>query len=194
LGSEDPTSRSLLLRVKANDQEAWQRLMSLYSPLVSHWCRQSGVPADDLPDLLQDVFAAVATGLKTYQEDRPGSTFRGWLHAVARNKLRDHLRRGPAWGEGGTEALNRLREVPIDDVPSDSSDDDDDVANLYRRALEQIQCQFEERPWQAFWRVAIENRSPADVAPELGLSPNGVRQAKSRVLRRLREELGELIA
>lgn len=42
--------------------------------------------------------------------------------------------------------------------------------------------------------VAIADRSPADVAPELGLSPKSVRQAKSRVLRRLREELGELIA
>ena len=40
----------------------------------------------------------------------------------------------------------------------------------------------------------MEDRSPAEVAAELGLSPNGVRQAKSRVLRRLKEELGELIA
>jgi RNA polymerase sigma-70 factor (ECF subfamily) len=40
----------------------------------------------------------------------------------------------------------------------------------------------------------MDERSPADVAVELGISPNSVRQAKSRVLRRLKEELGELIA
>ncbi len=194
LGSQDPTSRSLLLRVKANDQDAWQRLVGLYTPLVSHWCRQWGAPADDLPDLVQEVFAAVARGLGTYRADDPGATFRGWLRTIARNKLRDHLRRGPAHGEGGSEALVRLQELPDDDDGADLSEGDAEVAALYRRALEQVRCQFEERTWRAFWRVAIEDRSPAEVAAELGLSPNGVRQAKSRVLRRLKEELGELIA
>ena len=53
---------------------------------------------------------------------------------------------------------------------------------------------FEERTWTAFWRVTIDNRSTADVAAELGISANAVRLAKSHVLRRLREEMGELIA
>src|SRR5208282_4177899 len=30
----NPTSLTLLERVKANDQQAWQRLLGLYSPLV----------------------------------------------------------------------------------------------------------------------------------------------------------------
>ena len=88
LGSDDTTSRSLLLRVRANDQEAWRRLVDLYSPLVAHWCRQWGASADDLADLVQEVFAAVSPGLATYRPDRPGATFRGWLRGVARNKLR----------------------------------------------------------------------------------------------------------
>ena len=113
---------------------------------------------------------------------------------IARNKLRDHLRRGPSYGEGGSEALVRLLELPDDDDGADLSEGDAEVTALYRRALDQVRCQFEERTWRAFWKVAIEDRSPADVATELGLSPNGVRQAKSRVLRRLKEELGELIA
>jgi RNA polymerase sigma-70 factor, ECF subfamily len=195
LGSQDPTSRSLLLRVKANDQEAWQRLIGLYSPLVSHWCRQWGAAADDLPDLVQEVFASVANGLETYRGPGPAASFRGWLRTIARNTVCDHLRRGPDLGQGGSEALIRLRELPADaDDPSGSSDGDAEVAGLYHRALDQVQGQFEERTWQAFWEVAIEDRSPSDVASELGLSPNGVRQAKSRVLRRLREELGDLIA
>ena len=57
----------MLLRVKANDQDAWQRLVGLYTPLVSHWCRQWSTPADDLPDLVQEVFAAVARGVGTYR-------------------------------------------------------------------------------------------------------------------------------
>ena len=57
-----------------------------------------------------------------------------------------------------------------------------------------VRDQFEERTWRAFWRVAVEDRSPSEVAEELGITANAVRQAKSRVLRRLREEMGELIA
>jgi RNA polymerase sigma-70 factor (ECF subfamily) len=42
--------------------------------------------------------------------------------------------------------------------------------------------------------VVIDERSPAEVAAEPGITANAVRQAKSRVLRRLKEAMGELIA
>lgn len=202
LRSDDDTSRSLLIRARSNDQEAWRRLVDLYSPLVAHWCQQWGVSTADMPDLVQEVFSAVAPGLATFRHERPGGTFRGWLRAIAQNKVRDHFRRGCCGAEGGTEALIRLQEVPVEGDLPDATDGDGgadtdspaEVAALYRRALEQVRCQFEERTWLAFWKVAVEDRSPAEVADELGLTQNGVRQAKSRVLRRLKEELGELIA
>jgi RNA polymerase sigma-70 factor (ECF subfamily) len=59
------------------------------------------------------------------------------------------------------------------------------------RGLAQVQAEFEPRTWQAFWMVVVEGRSPADVAAALGISANSVRQAKSRILRRLRAELGD---
>jgi RNA polymerase sigma-70 factor (ECF subfamily) len=194
LGSDDTTSCSLLIKAAASDGDAWNRLMGLYAPLVVHWCRQSGLQSDEAQDVIQEVFAAVAVGLKTYQSDRPGGSFRGWIRGIARHKLQDHYRRGPARAEGGSEALVRLRAVPEPVEAPDLSESDTDVADLYRRALEQVRGQFEERTWQAFWKVAMENRSPAEAASELGMTPNTVRQAKSRILRRLKEELGELIA
>jgi RNA polymerase sigma-70 factor (ECF subfamily) len=39
----------------------------------------------------------------------------------------------------------------------------------------------------------VEGKSPKDVGAELGMSPGAVRVAKSRVLHRLREELGDLL-
>jgi RNA polymerase sigma-70 factor (ECF subfamily) len=56
-----------------------------------------------------------------------------------------------------------------------------------------VRSEFEERTWQMFWRVVIEGRSPVALAEELGVTPAAVRQAKSRVLRRLKEEMGELV-
>lgn len=40
-----------------------------------------------------------------------------------------------------------------------------------------------------FWRVVVGNESVAEVAADLGVSSAAVRMAKSRVLRRLRDEL-----
>jgi RNA polymerase sigma-70 factor (ECF subfamily) len=47
--------------------------------------------------------------------------------------------------------------------------------------------------WEAFRRFALDGRSAARVAEELGLTENTVLQAKSRILKRLRKEAGELL-
>ena len=60
------------------------------------------------------------------------------------------------------------------------------------RALDLIKNEFEERTWRAFWLTAVGDRVPNEVALELGMSAGAVRVAKSRVLRRLREELGDV--
>jgi RNA polymerase sigma-70 factor (ECF subfamily) len=47
--------------------------------------------------------------------------------------------------------------------------------------------------WQACWATTVEGRPADDVARELGLKVTSVWTAKSRVLRRLREELEGLL-
>jgi hypothetical protein len=42
----------------------------------------------------------------------------------------------------------------------------------------------------AFWRSAVEGQPAADVGAGLAMSADAVRQARCRVLRRLRRELG----
>jgi RNA polymerase sigma-70 factor (ECF subfamily) len=64
---------------------------------------------------------------------------------------------------------------------------------LYLRAVELVRGEFEVRTWQAFWLSTVEDRDPGVVGQELNMTPNNVRQARSRVLRRLREELGDLL-
>jgi RNA polymerase sigma-70 factor (ECF subfamily) len=64
---------------------------------------------------------------------------------------------------------------------------------VYHQALDLLRREFEERTWQAFWRVAISDQAADDVAVELGITINAVYLAKSRVLRRLREEFADLL-
>lgn len=54
------TSESLLLRLqKANDQQAWSRFVDLYTPLLFHWARRTGLQSQDAADLVQDVLTIV---------------------------------------------------------------------------------------------------------------------------------------
>ena len=188
------TSRSLLDRLKADDPAAWDRLVGLYAPLVSRWCRRWGLAEQDVADVLQEVFQAVATHIGGFRRERAGDTFRGWLRTIARNKMRDHFRRlgREPGGAGGTEAQARLARLPAAEPPAEDDAEAGDESDLFGRALDLIRAEFQERTWQAFWRTAVEGRDTRDVALELAMSPGAVRVAKSRVLQRLRSELGEL--
>jgi RNA polymerase sigma-70 factor (ECF subfamily) len=187
------TSRTLLERVRAREEEAWRRLHHLYAPLIDRWCGHAGVRGQDADDVRQDVFQAVAAGLDGFHRDRPGDTFRGWLRVITRRKLVDHFRRRQhqPQGQGGTDAHRQLQQLADRGLPEDS---EEDIGGLYRRAVELVRSEFEDRTWQAFWRTAIDNHPVDLVAADLAVTPAAVRKAKSRVLRRLREEVGDLIA
>jgi RNA polymerase sigma-70 factor, ECF subfamily len=75
--------------------------------------------------------------------------------------------------------------------------DDEEAAEwgrLYRNAVDLVRGEFEERTWRAFWLTVVEDRTPAALTEELGMTPAAIRQAKSRVLRRLKQEVGDLLA
>jgi RNA polymerase sigma-70 factor (ECF subfamily) len=189
------TSRSLLASAKRDEPLAWERIVRLYAPLVASWCRRWGVAEQDLGDVLQDVFAAVAGHLKRFRKEEPVDTFRGWLLTITRNKVYDHFRRRanePA-AAGGTEAALHLQQIPDPNALEDLPEHSDDVFYdaLLLGALDAIRGEFHERTWQAFWRVVVEGRTAADTGSEMDMSPGAVRVAKSRVLMRLRRELGD---
>jgi RNA polymerase sigma-70 factor, ECF subfamily len=188
------TSRSLLARLQANDPGAWDRLIALYAPLVWHWCRAMNLPSQDGADVFQEVFKAVAAHIRHFHKDRPTDTFRGWLRTITKNKVHDHfrlLRRQPK-AMGGTDAQMRWSQIPAMDSGDEGAEANASYHQLFQRALELIQTEFEERSWRAFWRVVVDGCSPKEVAEELAMSPGAVRVAKCRVLHRLRQELGDV--
>jgi RNA polymerase sigma-70 factor (ECF subfamily) len=192
--SSTATSRSLLERLKAGDAEAWDRLVVLYAPLVYRWCRRWDLRDQDIADILQDVFQAVATHIATFRKEQAGDTFRGWLRTIAHSKVQDHFRRmgREPGGVGGTDAQIQLANLPAAPaVEGEDSQEETTERLLLSRGLELIRDEFEERTWKAFWWTAVEGRDTKDVALDLGMSPGAVRVAKSRVLHRLRAELGE---
>lgn len=166
----------------------------LYGPLVYRWTRRAGLRTEEAADVVQEVFRTVVARLPEFHRDRVGDTFRGWMWAITRNKLGDHLRSKKRQPEatGGSQAMERLAQVPEPaELETGSSSDAREVGGLYQRAVALIRSEFEERTWEAFWRVTVDEQSPKQVAADLGMTVNAVYLAKARVLRRLREELGD---
>jgi RNA polymerase sigma-70 factor (ECF subfamily) len=216
-GSVSRTSQSLLVAVKENDPDAWNRFVELYSPLVYFWCQESGLPATDLNDIFQEVFHALARNIEKYSPrpkggERGGGSFRGWLRTLTRNKVNDHFRKGgrEPKPQGGTAAFQYLQQLPAAEnrepaealnealnstgrasTTTSHSHESDLERRMLRKALDNIRCNFKEQTWQAFWMVVVDGRETNDVAADLAMRPGTVRVAKSRVLKRLRLEIGE---
>ena len=196
LPGSDPgsVSSTLLERLKARRPEAWERLVDLYGPVIYRWCRWSGVRAGDAPDVVQEVFTAVATHIADFHRQRPGDSFTAWMRTITRNKVYDHFRTGQGHlpAQGGSDAHEAMLRVREPQSPCFENPPGADAAIL-PHALELVRAEFENRTWEAFSRTVIEGQSSAHVAEDLGMSVQAVYKAKSRVLRRLREELGELL-
>ena len=138
----------------------------------------------------------MVSSIEGFRKERAEDTFRGWLRTITRNKVNDHFRRngGQPAGAGGTEASLRLAATP--DVDDELSGDECELRaerELYARAFEMIRKDFKEQTWHAFYGVVVDGKGAAEVATELGMRPGTVRVAKSRVLKRLREQLGDLL-
>jgi RNA polymerase sigma-70 factor (ECF subfamily) len=123
-------------------------------------------------------------------EYRPDLSFRGWLWTVLVNKWRDrvrHLKAGP----------RQAAPTALENVASPSNVDqfaeDEYRAYLAARALQLMKDELARDDWLACQEYLVRGRAAADVARELNITVNQVYLAKSRVLRRLREELEGLL-
>ncbi len=188
------TSTGLVRRVQAGEPEAWDRFAIIYTPLLYAWARRGGLQPSDAEDVVQDVFRSVLAKIDQFQQRGPDAGLRSWLWAVTRNRVRLHFReRAPQpHASGGSDAAMQLANIPDvwqrDEEPSTTGDRE----ALVHRALALVKNDFAPDTWQAFWRLTVDGHAVADIAAELGLTTGAVRQAKYRVLGRLRDEIGGL--
>jgi RNA polymerase sigma-70 factor (ECF subfamily) len=166
-----------------NETQAWSRFVSLYTPVLYGWVRSQGITSDEAADIVQEVFALLIEKLPTFQYDRQQS-FSSWLRTVTVNKCRDSFRRR----KHRPVVTDRQLDPAVPDNVEQFSVEEY-RRRLARRALAVMQDEFQPTTWKACWQSVVSNRPAAEIAGELGISVNAVYVAKSRVLRRLREEL-----
>jgi RNA polymerase sigma factor (sigma-70 family) len=181
--SDTPTRPSLLVRLRdPRDAESWETFVRVYAPVVFAYCRRAGVQDADAADVTQEVLAQVARSIRGFDYRPERGRFRDWLRTVTRHKLARHFRK-PA----PTEAVDGLETVVAADP--DPAWDEAFNARVLQAALEHARPAFEPATWRAFELTWLAGRPAQEVAAEVGLAIDAVYAAKSRVLKRLREEV-----
>lgn len=187
------TRPSLLLRLRdPRDTASWRTFVEIYAPLIYRYCRGRGLQDSDAADVGQEVLTQVARSMHTFTYQPERGRFRDWLGTVTRHKIARFVARRDR-GEravGGDVEAETLGEAVA--PTSEAEWTAEFNTRLVQVALERVRPHFEAASWQAFTLVWVEHQPATKVARAVGLGIDAVYVAKSRVLKRLREEVLEL--
>lgn len=174
------------LKLEEISQERWQEVTLTYKPLLLAWMKNKNVPASAKDEIIQNCWVAVWNGIGKFERDADKGSFRGWLRTICRNKIADYFRSLPKGKGVPQEVLNAIVNPEQKDA-DEIEREEQALREAEARALEIIRSKTNEQTWKMFWMTTVENVPTDEVAQQFGVSKAGVRMAKQRVLKRLKE-------
>ncbi len=181
------THPSLLIRIRdPQDGEAWEAFVNTYVPMIYRYARRMGLQDADAADISQEVLTEVARCIRSFEYQPDRGRFRDWLGLLVRRRLARFLKKK---GREGSETTTEEEAETPEPCSADAEWSEEFNARILAAALERARPHFEPSTWRAFEGVWVENRRAGEVAAELKLPIEGVYTAKSRVLKRLEEEV-----
>ena len=186
------TRPSLLIRLRdSRNQQAWTEFLEIYEPLMIRLIRRRGLQAADVGEVVQDVFMAVASSIDRWECNPARGSFRGWLATITRNLVVNFLIRQSRHprGSGDTNFRRLLEEQAAPDGDVSALFDLERKRQMFRWAAERVRDEFKTTTWQAFWMTAVDNQQVGEVARKLGMTAGSVYVSRSRVMKRMRDEI-----
>jgi RNA polymerase sigma-70 factor (ECF subfamily) len=166
--------RRLMVAGQNGDNNAYRALLEALSAYLRGYYKSkllgSGRGAADAEDLVQDTLMAIHTRRDTYDPSQP---FTPWMHAIARYKLIDHLRRKDNQAHVALDALPDLTTT----ADNDAGESKIDLVKLLDRLPEKMS--------RCIRRVKIEGQSVAATAEQFGMSESAVKINIHRGMRAL---------
>ena len=168
---------ALAIASQAGDAAAYRDFLRDVAALVRAFLRRrlARLP-DDIEDLVQETLLAVHNQRHTYDPAQPVTA---WLHAIARYKLVDLLRR-----RARTEALHD----PIDDVDELLLSADEQEGGV-QRDLEKLLALLPDKQRLPIIYMKLEGLSVIETARRTGLSESAVKVGVHRGLKVLAAKL-----
>ena len=184
------TSESLLIRLSSiGDTDAWDRFVELYTPLIFYWARKTGLQSQDASDLVQDVMTIVFQQLPKLEYD-PEKSFRGWLRTITMNRFRELCRgKRPQLMDASGSVMGRVPDWRL----AESTWDLNYARELVAAVMADMRDDFAPKTWAALVELMKTGRPASEVANEAGVSVWTIYAARSRLLKRLRQELEGLL-
>jgi RNA polymerase sigma-70 factor (ECF subfamily) len=180
----------LLVRIRdASDQDSWQMLVGTYAPLVYRFCRRRGVQDADAVEIVQEVMTEVARCIGSFDYRPERGRFRDWLGTITRRRLVRFWKKKNS-REVAVDSETVVRELERTAGPTvDAEWIDEFNTRIVKVALERIRQHFDPATWQAFERVWLQDQASREASAQLNLPITAVYKAKSRVLKRLEQEV-----
>jgi RNA polymerase sigma factor (sigma-70 family) len=173
-----PSDAELIESVRNGTVSAYGSLYERHVGAAYNLARQLSRSQAEADDLVSEAFAKVLDTLRAGRG--PDSAFRAYLLTALRHTAYDKTRRDRKveLSEDVTTIAGADTSVPFSDTA---------VAGLERSLAARAFARLPER-WQAvLWHTEVEGQSPAEVAPILGLTPNGVSALAYRAREGLRQ-------
>lgn len=167
------------------NKAVWEEFSLRYSPVILAVARRVGLSEQDAADVTQETMIRFLQEYKAGKYDRSRGRLRSWIVGIAKYRIAD-LRRAKArhreWR--GESALGVL---PDDDVMGKMWDEEC-RREILRRAFRELRetTKLDERTIGAFERLCLDQRKPAEVAQETGMSIDTVYKAKQRCMEQLK--------
>ena len=188
----DTTRLTLLLRLRdRSDQVSWDEFHDRYGELLYRYARGRGVSHADAEDIVQEVEMYLFKAMDGFEYDARKGRFRSYLraavvHAIGRRATK-HARE-----RAGLDPATLDCAAAVKEATSDAQWEREWRLHRLRWALRSVTNEFEETTINAFQLHALAGFSVDETADKLGLSKASVYQAKSRVLKRVKERLASL--
>ena len=174
--------RDGFLRGLSGDAAAYQGFLQALAGRLRGFFRKrlAGLP-DDVEDLVQETLLAVHNQRHTYEDGQP---LTAWVHAIARYKMVDLLRRRSV-----RESLHEPLDEASEFFAASESGEDSHAAQDAKRDVAQLLETLPDR-----WRlpivcVKLEGLSVAEAAAKTGLSESAVKVGVHRGLKALAAKL-----
>ncbi|MBX3419471.1 MAG: RNA polymerase sigma factor [Pirellulaceae bacterium] len=187
------TPQSLLdrLRVESSTRD-WETFCQIYRPLIQQQLKRRLSNSSDVDDLAQDILTRVFQSLKTFAHNGRTGAFRKWIGKIVLQQLWRYYQVQTLQGES-TELACQTQFPAFAAADLEQQWEAEHDRHVLKKLLELIEPEFSVSTWAAFLAVTVEGKVTREVARDLGLSPNAVMIAKSRVLTRLRSVGRELL-
>jgi len=184
--TDEPTL-TLLQRLRAGDAAARENLVARYLPRLTRWAHgrlpSGSRDLSDTQDLVQITLVRVLSQLQGFEHQGGGSLL-GYLQQALLNVMRNEIRRSRRRGEHGELPENLTADE--DDSPLAQAAGRERVQR-YERALAQLTRREQELVVMRV-ELGLDN---AEMAIELGGTPDAVRMALRRATARLVEVLSD---